>query len=480
MGISTITAGRIFKGQKEGKSGEEGYLSFERFPDMALLKTYNVDKQVPDSAATATAFLSGVKGNFYTLGVTAAVKNGDCASSLLPENRPKSILTWAQETGKETGLVTTTRITHATPGAAYASSAQREWECDAKMKQEADPSVLHCKDIARQLVEDQPGMNLKVIFGGGRQALGAQFDNSTATSCRRLDGLNLAHKWQEMRQAEGASYAYVTNTGQLRDVNIDNAEFILGLFADNHIPYERDRDLGVAGEPSLSELTATAIKRLSRAEEGYFLIVEGGRIDHALHDGKAQLALEEMQTFDAAISTALELVDLDETLVIVTADHSHGLAINGYPERGNDILGTSFYKDGVTDGMPHMTLMFTTGPGFNFSYDGTKVARVNVSGVDANASSYMFPAAVPTKVGWSMHSGEDVAVHAVGPWSHLFHRTHEQTYVAHVIAYAAQVGPFAQQRPEAPHALCSSSAVAPQVFQAAVVLCAFLLLLQRV
>ncbi|KAA0192006.1 hypothetical protein HAZT_HAZT001563, partial [Hyalella azteca] len=438
MGISTVTAGRIFKGQKHGKSGEEGYLSFERFPNMALLKTYNVDKQVADSAAAATAFLSGAKGNFYTLGVTAAVKAGDCAASLLPENRPKSILSWAQEQGKETGLVTNTRITHATPGAAYASSAQREWECDAKMKEEADPSVMQCKDIARQLVEDEPGMSLKVIFGGGRQAMGAPLTNSTTTSCRRLDGQNLALKWQERRQSENASYAYVTNTRQLKDVDINNTEFILGLFADNHMSYERNRDVSEAGEPSLSELVATAIRRLDRAKKGYFLIVEGGRIDHAMHDGKAQLALEEMLAFDAAVATALGLVDLNETLVIVTADHSHGLAINGYPDRGNDILGTTFYEEGIADNMPHTTLLFTTGPGFNYSYDGTKVVRANVSGVDTRAASYMFPATVPTKMGESLHSGEDVAAYAAGPWSHLFHRTHEQTYVAHVIAYAAQ------------------------------------------
>ncbi|KAF2352207.1 Alkaline phosphatase [Trinorchestia longiramus] len=446
LGVSTMTAGRIFKGQKKGKSGEEGYLSFDRFPNVGLLKTYNVDKQVPDSSATGTAFLSGVKGNYYTLGVTAAVKKGDCPASLIPENKPKSILTWAQEGGKETGLVTTTRITHATPGASYAASAQREWECDSKMLEE-DPAVVKCKDIARQLVEDLPGQGLKVIFGGGRVPMGAQLPGSTSSGCRRADGRNLAHDWQNTWKALGSTFAYVTNTRELKEVDTLTTEHIMGLFADSHLSYERDRDRSNTGHPSLSELTTTAIKRLRRAQHGFLLVVEGGRIDHALHDGKAQLALEEVLAFDEAVKAALDLVDLSDTLVIVTADHSHGLTINGYPDRGNDILGTTSYSEGVTDNLPYTTLMFTSGPGYNVSYDGTKAVRANVSGVDTHSSSFMFPAAVPTKVGWSMHSGEDVVVHAAGPWSHLFHRTHEQTYVAHVIAYAAQLGPFAHQRP---------------------------------
>lgn len=94
-----------------------------------------------------------------------------------------------------------------------------------------------------------------------------------------------------------------------------------------------------ANNPTLEEMTRKAIEMLQKEANGYVLLVEGGRIDQAHHDGRAKLALEEAFQFDLAVAAALNMTDQADTLIIVTADHSHTMTINGYPARGNDILG---------------------------------------------------------------------------------------------------------------------------------------------
>ena len=112
-------------------------------------------------------------------------------------------------------------------------------------------------------------------------------------------------------------------------------------------------------------MTETAVKMLENSQHGYFLAVEGGRIDHAHHDGNGNRALSETLAFDEAIEIALKTVDLDETLIIVTADHSHGLSMNGYPDRGADIRGLAGDTQLTVDGLPFTILSYATGPGAN-------------------------------------------------------------------------------------------------------------------
>jgi alkaline phosphatase len=118
-------------------------------------------------------------------------------------------------------------------------------------------------------------------------------------------------------------------------------------------------------QPSLSDMTSKAIDVLSKNDNGYFLMVEGGRIDHALHGTNAKRALEDTVAFDNAIKTALAKVDLTNTLIVVTADHDHTMTINGYSAKGNPILGLVTDKDGnqATDvnGRPYTTLVFGNG-----------------------------------------------------------------------------------------------------------------------
>ena len=118
MGITTLTASRIMAGQMEGKSGEEGLLSFEELTYSAQIKTYNVDAQTPDSAGTMTAIISGVKTDVGVIGVNENIERGKCAT--VAGNELITATELAEIKGLATGVVSTARITHATPAATYA------------------------------------------------------------------------------------------------------------------------------------------------------------------------------------------------------------------------------------------------------------------------------------------------------------------------------------------------------------------------
>ncbi|XP_076044983.1 alkaline phosphatase-like isoform X2 [Oratosquilla oratoria] len=441
MGITATTAARIYKGQQRfGRSGEEGYLRWEKFPNSAFIKTYLLDRQVADSAAAATAFFSGVKANYYTIGVDNRVQKNMCFASLDHKNQVSSVIDWAQKEGKHTGLVTTTRVTHATPAALYAHSANRDWECDTSLG-----LVGHgCKDIARQLAEDEPGRSINVIMGGGRHPMGSTYlPNTDPRSCGRADGRNLTLEWLLHKTARGYTAKYIHDLGGLLDLDIQNTDYVMGLFGDSHMDFEADRKNHAGGQPSLANMTSTAIRLLSKNRKGYFLMVEGGRIDHALHNSEPRRAMDDVLAFEDAVTTALNQVDTRDTLIIVTADHSHVMTINGYPVRGNNILGIADYSE--TDKLPYTTLMFTNGHGYDYRYDAAqgKVVRADVSTVNTTAYGYTPLAAVPMPEGGETHGGEDVAAFAIGPMSHLLHRTHEQNYLAHVVGMAACMGPHA-------------------------------------
>ncbi|MBQ0731443.1 MAG: alkaline phosphatase, partial [Oleispira antarctica] len=163
MGVSTVSAARILQGQLAGNNGEENLLSFERFPFSGFSKTYNVDQQTPDSAGTMTAMMTGVKTDAGLLSVDEQSNRGDCASA--KNHRLTTVLELAELAGKATGIVTTARITHATPAASYAKSVERDWEDDSELS--IDAKASGCVDIAQQLLAFKGGID--VALGGGRK-----------------------------------------------------------------------------------------------------------------------------------------------------------------------------------------------------------------------------------------------------------------------------------------------------------------------
>ncbi|KAJ3654346.1 hypothetical protein Zmor_013539 [Zophobas morio] len=434
MGITTTTAARIYS------ATESGYLAFEQFPHVGILKTYNADKLVPDSASTATALFSGIKTNYKTSGVDSSVKLNDCEASLKPEARIDGLIKWAQDAGKSTGFVTTTRVTHATPSALYAHIPNRGWECESTIPDDSKK----CKDIARQLVEDEPGKNINVIMGGGRQCLQSNTkdlpgDPVDTWACFSKDGRDLIKDWIQDKKGRDKTYAVVQNNEQLNSVK-SSTEFVLGIFANGHMAMDYARNKSPKGMPSLSNMTQKAIELLHNNPEGYLLVVEGGLIDYAHHRGHARQALDETVSFSDAIRVALEKTDPQETLIVVTSDHSHSLVFTGYLSRGSNVLDVA--QESVLDKIPYTSLLYGTGGPNNYQYssiNGT-VSRADPSINDTRDYQYSQQAVVLTDE--VTHGGSDVLVYAKGPMAHLFHTVHEQTYVAYVISYAAKMGQF--------------------------------------
>lgn len=151
---------------------------------------------------------------------------------------------------------------------------------------------------------------------------------------------------------------------------------MIGLFDNLHLPYHINANLSV--KPTLAEMVAKALDVLEEKKTGYFLFVEGGRIDHAHHDAQAERALDETVEFGKAIDLARKRTSETDTLIVVTSDHSHTMSIAGYSSRGNDILGINNSQNG-DDELPYSTLSYANGPGhmMNMNKNGRKRLREN-------------------------------------------------------------------------------------------------------
>ncbi|WP_045857625.1 alkaline phosphatase [Teredinibacter purpureus] len=460
MGVSTVTAARILEGQLKGMLGEENVLSFGEFPFSGLAKTYNVDAQTPDSAGTMTAMMSGVKTDVGVIGVDENIVRGDC--STVAGNELVTALELAEIAGKSTGIISTARITHATPAATYAKSADRNWEDNSDMPTAAVDAG--CDDIASQLVSFESNLEalysgldvdgLEVVLGGGRRHFlpkDASYNSPDAVSSiegDRTDGRDLTAEWQ----ATYADGVYVYDKTGFDTVNTETTEHLFGLFNESHMQYEADRVNDIAGEPSISDMTETALAILDNNESGYFLMVEAGRIDHSHHAGNAYGALADTIAFAKAVSKAVEMTNAEDTLIIVTADHGHVFTIAGYPKRGNPILGkvVGVGRNAHTlasDGMPYTTVGYTNGRGMRNFGDNTNpdatynenanAGRQDLLWVDTQAPGYHQESLVPTSS--ETHSGEDVAIYAQGPGAPLLTGTNEQHIIFHVMNYAANL-----------------------------------------
>jgi alkaline phosphatase len=199
-------------------------------------------------------------------------------------------------------------------------------------------------------------------------------------------------------------------------------------------------------------MTAKAIDVLDNNEKGFFLTVESGRIDHAHHAGNAYNALNDTIELSKAVQVAMDKTSIDDTLIIVTADHSHVFTIAGYPKRGNPILGKvvavgKTEPSMAADGMPYTTVGYTNGLGYrdlgdetnaDASYlEGPAVGRFDLASVDTMSPGFHQEATVP--LGAETHAGEDVGVYAIGPGAHLVTGTNEQSYLFHVMDYAGDL-----------------------------------------
>lgn len=431
-GVGTNYASRLFAGQQQGGLGDDYVQPFEAFPNVALIKTYSTNGQTPDSAPTASAMNSGIKTKNDLINVTENVAVSDCAAGL--ENGVRTFAEIAAEQGKSVGVVSTARITHATPAAVYARTANRDWEDNSDI-----PEGCAQPDIAVQLLDQMKNGVIDVAMGGGRRHfLPQDATDAEGQPGRRTDGRDLV---QEARDA-GAQVVFASDDFAALQAS-GNAP-ILGLFESSHMQYEADR----SGEPSLAEMTATTINALSANDQGFYMMVEAGRVDHANHGGNLYRTVTDGKAFADAVASAIELTNPEDTLIIVTADHEHAIAFNGYCGRGSSITGLCRQIDEAgtealaepalgDDGKPYTVAGYLNGPGsvMQEQADGTwSGSRPEVSADEAEGRDYMQQALLPTSS--ETHSGEDVALFARGPWAHLFGGVMEQNEIFSVMNYA--------------------------------------------
>ena len=402
MGVSTITAARIFDGQSKGMLGEEHSLSFEGFEDVALIKTYNTNSQVPDSAGTATAILSGYKTNIGTVNVTPN-ENPDVMvmESCVNKTAPATLTYKAKARGKAVGVISTARITHATPAAMYGHAVDRGWEADKDITERV--AQAGCTSLAQQLIDS----DVDLALGGGLK----EFTSA---------------------QIEAWPGVYVENSTEMIVAPADQR--LLGLFNPTHMSFEADRN--ETDEPSLADMTSIAIERLSRDEDGYVLMVEAGRVDHAHHGTNAFRAMRDMQALNDAVQTAKDKAG-DDTLIMVTADHSHVFVIQGYPERGNPILGLvnnrgrDLAEDApnyaqAEDGKPYTTVGYYNGP------NQRAADSPALTNNDVQSPNFRQQTALPMES--ETHAGEDVPLYATGPGSENVKGVMEQDEIGRLIA----------------------------------------------
>ena len=419
MGPTTVTAARIYK------YGEDGSLTMDTLERTARIKTFSADAQTTDSAPSMAAYMTGVKMNNEVISMSAetvATNPGRDTNGNLGVNNcatgngtpATTILELAKAKGKAVGAITTTELTHATPAATYSHICNRNAQYA----------------IAAQLVPGGAGFNsalgdgVDVLMGGGRNHFTPYGAGNTAG---RADGRNL------LAELSAKGYTVAANKAEM---SAATGKKFIGLYSTkSHLEYELDRTatppLGEgASQPSLAEMTVKAMDLLAQNASGYFLMVEGGRIDHALHGTNAKRALTDTIAFDDAIKAALAKVKLTDptlanTLIVVTADHDHTLAFNGYGKRGNPILDINRgYRDGQpakdADGKTYTTLVFGNGP-------NRPNLRASVDSATALGDNYQQETGV--RLASETHGGGDVKLAATGAGAKTFKGTLDNTKV---------------------------------------------------
>ena len=259
MGLAHVTLTSYFVGKP---------LEMMKMPYIGFMHTYSANSLVTDSAAAGTALATGYK-TFN--GMICVTPDGKSVMTLFEA---------AKKVGKSTGVITTTRVTHATPASFYAHVKSRKEE----------------REIARQLVE---GDTIDVAFGGGMKYFSEEL----------------------LEKAKANGFTVITTREELLNLDPSAVKRVLGIFSRSHLPYYVDGE----NRPSLAEMTKKAIEILSKNDEGFFLMVEGGRIDHASHGNDVIAMIYDTIEFDEAVKVALEFARKNgDTLVVVTADHETG------------------------------------------------------------------------------------------------------------------------------------------------------------
>lgn len=354
----------------------------------ALVETFSANSCVTDSAAAASAWGGGKRVNNGTLNV-------------LPDNtHVETLHQKLQAKGRKTGLVSTATITHATP-AGFAVNVDSR----------ADEAI-----IAEQYLERR----VDLLLGGGKKFFSEDLKKRYA----------------------GAGYAVVESRESLTKLPQDPDKPLLGVFYESHLPFSIDHQNMSelqAAVPTLAEMTKIALDRLALAKDGFFLMVEGARIDHAGHANDAAASIHDQLAFDDAIGTVLDFVEKHpDTLVIITTDHGcGGIQMNGVSAKANQGIAPGLYnasntcferlrgftrsiewmKQNGVDGLSGQPLAAAIA-----KYTGLQLTPEEIKASQGMKAAYEDVIQAHTGVGWTSgnHTGELVEFCAFGPGSREF------------------------------------------------------------
>ncbi|KAG4072305.1 hypothetical protein HA402_004237 [Bradysia odoriphaga] len=346
----------------------------------------------------------------WTTGVTANVQSEQCV--ITEKDKTESIASWAQKAGKATGLVTTTTVTHASPSGVYANTPSRFWEGNKALDSMCG-STTNVRDIAYQLINGEVGKKLKVILGGGRaHMINSTMKDEEGQFGQRTDGRNLINEWLAAKNQVNVGQ-FVWHKQQLGEVNYNTVDYLLGLFESLDCLYQMDINDGNLHnqEPTLTDMTVAAIRMLEKDPNGYFLFVESGKIDHAHHYNQANRAMVETAEFIRTIETARAMTNDDDTLIVITSDHSHTFTYSGYGQRKSDALGFGGISD--MDQKPYLKFSYANGPAYDTTYIKNTAERVDLTNVDIHSHSFLQSATVPLSA--ETHAADDVGIFASGP-----------------------------------------------------------------
>ncbi|MFE4568998.1 alkaline phosphatase [Paenibacillus chitinolyticus] len=412
MGPAQVSAGRTFSKNKLGKDHLELDSYFvgqaTTYADRGEDGGTIVSGEVTDSASAGTAFATGNK----TYNAAISVSNEDVSKPFA------SVIEASELAGKATGLVTTARITHATP-AVYASHVRNRDNESA---------------IASQYLNDG---NVDVLFGGGKQFFLSKEEKGKRTDKTIIpdfekEGYKVVYDKQGLASLDG-------KTGKA-----------LGLFGNSHVDYVLDRTNTV---PNLAEMTSKAIDILSANPKGFTMMVEGGRIDHAGHANDLPSVVQEMLDFDAAVKVAMEFAKKDgNTSVVVTADHETGglslsrdniyeINVDAWDDqqKSSELIGGELKNAKTIEDVKALVAKYT---GHTDLTDDE--AKFILAG---DGSSYKqegaFNAVMSKRylVGWSGHghSAVDVGVWAYGPIAEKVKGQIDNTEIARAVASVAGI-----------------------------------------
>jgi alkaline phosphatase len=284
MSTAQIATADAYLGTLHGKVVDQ--LCFEDFDHQGLTTTYSGSQLITDSAAAGTAIATGSK-----------TYNGAISVDLDKKNL-KSVLGYAQDEGKATGIVTTTRVTHATPAVFISNNPDR--------------------DAENSIALDESDSGVDYLAGGGYRYFVGK-NNSEGLKSKRTDSLDLV----EIMANDGyETFISEDDTDDFLNYTPNKGDKVLGLFGYSHLDYAIDD----ANQPTLAQMTEKGIELLSMDDDGFFMMIEGGRIDHACHANDAVTAIDDTLAFNDAVQVAIDFYNTDpeNTLIIVTGDHETG------------------------------------------------------------------------------------------------------------------------------------------------------------